>query len=207
MSPPKSIASERILLVEGNDDDRVIASLLSHMYPAERPIQIIVSDGSSKFESLVDLLSKQASFRSLKTIGLVLDADLSAADAFQKASGVFRKVGLAPPVAAAQFSSGTPAVGIFVMPGDGAQGALETLCLRAIEDESVYPCIQKFVDCLGQLGLDIANLDKARVKAYLASLNGIRLVGEAANSGRLNLQHSAFDALRLFLQEMVTLER
>ncbi|MCC6446839.1 MAG: hypothetical protein IT210_25730 [Armatimonadetes bacterium] len=80
---------------------------------------------------------------------------------------------------------------------------LETLCLRAVADDPVMPCIERYFECIQEKASLPANLAKARVHSFLSSRpKPDLLVGQAAWSGYWPWDSPAFDPLRRFLANL-----
>lgn len=93
---------------------------------------------------------------------------------------------------------------IFILPDAQTPGMLEDLCLRAVADDPVMPCVQEFFDCI-QRRCDTSpgTMPKAKTHAFLASRErpGLRL-GEAAMKGYWPWADPAFDEVRRFLRAL-----
>ena len=77
---------------------------------------------------------------------------------------------------------------------------LETLCMRAVAGDCVWPCIDQYFMCVQQTVVCPDNMDKARLQAFLASRKRPRyLIGHAAKAGYLNLDSDEYLPIRSFL--------
>ena len=97
-----------------------------------------------------------------------------------------------------------PKVTVFIMPGDGESGALEDLCLRALEGDTAMQCVSAFMQCVEQTVTPVPNnLPKARIHAFLASREDPELrLGEAAQRGYLPWENAAFHQLIEFVRSL-----
>lgn len=199
------IGKDRLLLVEGNDEDRFFSGLLTKIHPTGRPIQIIPTDGKDKLDYVLALLVKQSEFANVARLGIVRDADNDGAAAFTSIQSLITKCSLPTPIAPEKFAAGTPMVGVFIMPGCERDGALENLCLDAVESSPQMRCVNDFADCIGDKGLKLSvSREKLRMQAYVATIGNARLIGEAADRGALNFDSPAYSDLRKFLGVLLT---
>ena len=90
------------------------------------------------------------------------------------------------------------------LPDCANPGMLETLCLEAVGDDPAVPCVQQYLACLEQRGLDPpGNLHKARLHAFLASRPRPQLLlGQAAHAGYWPWSSPAFDLVKEFLRAL-----
>ena len=200
------IESERLLLVEGQDDHHLLKALIHHWPDDAHPdVQFIVAGGASAFRAKIDAIRIAAGRdgRNLRAIGIVRDADQDAAGAWRSVCDAVASSGLEPPDRHAAFSEASPSVGIFIMPDGESNGALETLCRRAVAEKPAAHCVERYLTCLEKNGaMSSRNRDKSFAHAYLASLrNPVARVGEAGQSV-WNFKHKAFAALDSFLRSL-----
>jgi hypothetical protein len=89
-----------------------------------------------------------------------------------------------------------------ILPDAQSPGALEDVCLRAIEGTPALLCVHQYFDCLRQQGLPLPrSMSKANVLVYLASqLEPDKRLGESAQAGCWNWDHPAFNSSRDFLR-------
>ncbi len=198
-----AIAKPRLLLVEGIDDKRFIAALMAALV-----IDAQVEPVAGKTNTALNLraLVKTPGFTGVHTLAIVRDADDDANAAFQSVSGALDAAGLPRPDAPAVFVNGPPRIGIFVLPGNGDPGALETLCLTSVRDDTRLRCVHQFLECLREIAIIHSSETvkaKAMVQAFLGAQSdpGKRL-GESAEAGYWPLDSPAFEALSTFLREM-----
>ena len=81
---------------------------------------------------------------------------------------------------------------------------LETLLCRTFENTPLDGCIDDFFACVRErAGTAPHRPEKSRAHAYIATRDDPHLsVGVAAQRGYWNLDHAAFDGVRLFLQSL-----
>ena len=80
---------------------------------------------------------------------------------------------------------------------------LETLLCKTFAGSGVDGCIDGFFRCAEESGSAIHRPDKARARAFLATMPDPHLsVGVAAKRGCWDLDHGAFDRVRNFLMSL-----
>jgi len=205
-----TIRAPCLLLVEGQDEVAVLCALLNNRIASPcSEHQVMGVGGRDQFRRQLGALTNQIREARVRALGVVRDADENAADALRSVCDALAAAGLARPDSHAEFVAAVPRVGVFVMPDGQNPGALEALCRRSIEDSPAGSCVDQYLDCLrdrGGWGSDInpAQEDKAFAHAYLASRkNPVARVGEGAQQGAWDFEHSAFRPLGEFLRQLV----
>ena len=195
---PVSIDDPVQLLVEGNDPRNFFEKFIAYLDLAG--IQLQNFGGVNDLRGFLEGFVLAPGFARVRSIGIVRDAERRVGE------GALPEAQPSPAVSAFQSvqSSGTaPAVNVFILPGDGGDGMLETLLCRTIAGTAVDRCIDSFFRCAGESGNPIHRPDKARARAYLATTPDPHLsVGVAAKRNRWNLDHDAFDGVRRFLMSL-----
>ena len=203
--PGLEISSDWLLLVEGKDEVNLFGELMKHCFDAEPTVQVIDAGGIRKFPKR--LLAIQTAGRarpSLRSIGVVRDADDDAAGAFRSVCDHIRNVGYEPPVVHGGFSNATPSIGVFIVPNGEEPGAIETLCRRSKEGNEVARCVDEYLNCLdGNEAMQSTNEDKSFAHAYLAAMEDpVARVGEGAKQGVWDFECAAFGELSDFVREL-----
>ena len=198
MAPPTGIEKPIQLLVEGKAQQNFFEALIQHLRLQDGP-QIQDFGGVNELRGFLEAFVETPGFDTVTSIGIVRDAEESAAAARQSVEGSLRNAGL--PVPGDAGKDGDPAVHVLILPDDEEPGMIETLLCRSVAHEPVNPCIDKFFGCVAALpGFDIRNPDKARAQAYLATrpIPAVS-VGVAAQKGYWPLDDEAFAGVRAFL--------
>lgn len=201
---PLHIASDRLLLVEGPDDRRLVEALLRHrLGGGGSAVQVVAAGGASAFKERIRALLMAAvqAGRNPRAIGIVRDADRNPAGAWQSVRDAVAAANLQPPERPAEFSDAGPRVGIFIVPDSESEGTLETLCKRSVAEKPAAHCVERYLTCLEERqAMSSRNRDKSFAHAYLASRSDpVARVGEAAQQGVWNFDHAAFAAMNNFL--------
>ena len=205
--PRIKIRLDRLLLVEGKDEVNFFGELMAHCFNDDSQIQVIPAGGKDKFPLYIRVIADQAKTRpTLKTIGVVRDADEGARSAFQNVCDSLHKVRYEPPSKHGEFSDATPSIGVFIVPDGTEPGALETLCRRSVQGNDVANCVDKYIKCLNQSNAMLSeNEDKSFAHAYLASMpDPMARVGEGARQGRWDFDSPAFEHISQFLRALVS---
>ncbi|WP_040335159.1 DUF3226 domain-containing protein [Candidatus Magnetobacterium casense] len=192
-----------VLAVEGKDEENFFKALLKHM--GIDGCGICDVGGKDQFSNKLSALKKNTTnFKGVQFLGIIRDAEESAENTFQTVIDILEKLKLPTPDKVNQFTSpedGTPAVGIYIMPGNADSGMLEYLCLMLAKDHRACQCVEKFIDdCAQTLLQPPKNIPKAKTQAYLAIMPEIvNSVGLGAQRGYWNFDSGELDSLRGFL--------
>ena len=191
------------LLVEGNDERNFFGAMLRHLNMDG--VQIQNFRGVNNLREFLRTFSDTDPFRdTVESVGVVRDAEISAEDAFRSVQGALRNAGLDVPNAPGVKTGGAPSVSALILPDNQSGGMLETLLCRTFENTPLDGCIDDFFDCVRErAGTQPHRPEKSRAHAYIATRDAPHLsVGVAAQRGYWNLDHAAFDGVRLFLQSL-----
>ncbi len=200
---PILITKPNLLVVEGTDDKVFFEAFINHC--GFKNFEIVTLEGKRQIRSKLNAIVQSPRFRdAVSSLGIVRDADEDAHAAFQSVRDALRFVGLDVPKKPLVSIGATPRVTILILPDNNMPGALENLCLKAVDKDPAMPCIEQFWDCLDKTGLTLPrNHPKGKVQTFLASRpeSGKRL-GEAAQAGYWPLDNPAFYIIRDFLQQV-----
>lgn len=138
------------------------------------------------------------------------DADTNPTGMLQRITDGLKIANLPAPRCSLETVGTSPAVTIYIVPGDDEEGMLEDLCMRSVEGKPETRCVDDFMGCLEGLGDDYTpprNRAKSRVQAFLATCEKYKAhSGEAADAGEWPWESPAFDGIKRFLN-MVTAPR
>ena len=195
------IIKDSLLIVEGTDDRRFVGAFLKWLGIAN--IQMVAVGGTPGFRPfLTNTLINAPNFRRLRSLGIVRDADESAASAFQSIRDSLKDASLpvpSKPYMPAQLQQFT--VSVAILPDGEEHGELEDLCLRSLQGQPAIECIEQYIDCLANVGMACKDPIKSKVHAFLAGGEKPELrLGEASEAGAWDWNSSAFSQLAQFLQ-------
>jgi len=202
MSATVSIKIEkpRLLIVEGEDDNRFFNSLLSSM--GIDNIQVLPIGGKIKIRENLALIKKDARSHVLESIGIIRDADDDPNSAFQSVCDSLKINGFSVPRSENEFTTEKPRVGVMILPGNNSKGALEDLCLMSEKDNPIMLCVEQYFDCLKmKQGKVPSSLGKAKIHVFLASkiADPTKRLGESAEAGYWDWNNERFSTLKEFL--------
>ncbi|MBF0551793.1 MAG: hypothetical protein HQK60_14820 [Deltaproteobacteria bacterium] len=209
------LKQQNLLLVEGQDEVNFFGALLKHLNIES--VQIVGVGGKDNFKPELQALLNISGFNDVKSYAIIRDADRSKANTLKSIKGLLKKHKQpVPPDHAETATANNLKVGIFIMPGNAAEGMLEDLCLQAVKNHTVLKCADDYLACLETNLETLANGQekepgkqyfpknraKARMHSFLAGMHEyIPSVGEAAykKEGYFDLTADAFKELRDFL--------
>ena len=208
-----------MLLGEGIEEFYFFEELLRQL--GRDDVHVDHFGGKVKIREGLAAFAQRPGFSQINSLAITRDADFLKEDAlgkttanaaaFESVRSALLKASLPVPDKEAEFCSGKFAgreirVGVYILPGAGADGMLEDLCLSAIVADPALPCIDEMFECAThQAKRACAPKDaaKARMHAWLATQvrPDLRL-GEAAQEGYFDWTVPAFNSLRAFLESL-----
>ena len=211
-NPIKDTASH-LLLVEGKDEERFFSALLESELSGRVSECQVIPLGKDRFRPRLRGLAIHIRGSSVRSVGVVRDADEHPAGALQSVCDALAAADFPRPGLHGAIVGTNPRVGIFVMPDGHSRGALEALCRRSVESEIAGSCVEQYLDCLknrdgwgGGIARNSAQRDKAFVHAYLASREDPARIrdssSEGAQQGVWDFRHEAFWPVTEFLRQL-----
>ena len=190
------------LLVEGNDQRNFFQAFLNHVGRSD--VRVHDFGGVHELRGFLLALVDAPRFReTVRSIGIVRDAECSAPAAFQSVRSSLERAGLTAPARPEERSGAEPSVSVLILPDGSRPGMLETLLCETFAATSMDECIDAFFECAEALGESVDRPYKARARAYLATRPDPHLsVGVAAKRGYWDLDHDAFGNVRDFLTKL-----
>jgi hypothetical protein len=170
--------------------------------------------GRTQLHSRLNGLPIRENKEDLRALAIVCDADApdDGAAAFNRVKDDLSSTGFTAPTVAGRFTQGRwdggPAlhVGVYIMPDNQMTGALEDLCLFAIDGDISLPCVDAYLQCVSSAGgvtWRPQDLSKARLRSWLASrADPTLLLGYAMNRNLIRRDHVAFSEIRQFLRQL-----
>jgi hypothetical protein len=189
---------ERLVLVEGSDDQAVMAALVEH--EGLDGFQIHNMGGKSGWTARLRAIVVDEGFKeNVHALGLVRDADNDAAACWQSCKAALDAADLAAASRAGKVAPGDPATCVAIVPSAGGLGAIEDVCLASFPADRMA-CVGSYFECIDSDDEPAQRVSKALVQVYLASLDPLaRNLTIAARKRQLDVAHGAFDELRSFL--------
>ena len=198
---PAAIRTPIQLLVEGKDGLNWFQALAGHL---SLDIQVQNFGGVTDFRGFLSAFTKMPHFAEVTGIGIVRDAEESAADAFRSVQGALEHSGLPVPTGPGATANGRPSVTVLILPDGRSPGMLESVLGDSIRDTPVGTCIDEFLGCAENVAkCNIRRPQKAFVHAFLSTRPDPHVsVGVAALKGYWDLDHPVLDGLRSFLSAL-----
>ena len=201
----KEIKSQKLLLVEGKDEEIFFEIFLKRKNIDG--IQIISSGGKHQFQTLFPRIKKTPGFDEINSLAVIHDADMNAYNAFQSVCSVLSNNDVKKPDKVASFTSGSLRVGVFIIPDGKNEGKLESLCLSTVKSESIIKCIDSFITCIKNLNSSDYNfpkdIHKARCRAFLSAMEkDTPSLGVAAKKDYWDFDSEKLNPLLNFLKQL-----
>ena len=198
MEGVEDITKNKLLIIEGTDEQNFFTGLLKHL--SLEDIQVVNIRGKDKIRSKLKALTLAPNFSDVNSLGIIRDADNNPSGAFRSVCDAMRGAGLVAPRRQLSFAGSNPRTGIMVLPQPGSKGMLEDVCLNSIKDTQEMECILKYLDCIKhETGTLPTNISKSKINSFLAIKEpGLRL-GEAALRGIWLWDNPAFEQIKEFL--------
>ena len=201
--PMTPIKSNKILAVEGSDEENFFGALLKHINIADCDIRKV--GGKDQFKDKLPALKISRGFLNADgtpfVTHLAIIRDENGDDAFTSVVNILKKEGFTPPKKHGLHSNGNPKIGIFIMPGTTIKGTmLEDLCLESVKDHPSMKCVNEFASCVCGLETRPKSLSKAKAQTFLATQPDIvNSVGLGAQKNYWDFDSPTLDELKKFL--------
>ena len=183
-----AVPSERILLVEGGDDEHVV----SHLCSCREDIPEYSIRNSNGFPRLKDAIGPEIKVSGRTALGVLADADEYPNRRWQAIVEQLRRVGVNPPnqiVSGGAIVGDNPRVGSWLMPDNKAPGQLEDFIESLIPvGDPVWPRAQRYVERIPSADRKFSanKVVRAKVHAWLATRREPRRMGSAIGTGDLD---------------------
>jgi len=187
----------RVILVEGSDDQAVIAGLIRSESLDEFHIHNMI--GKDKWTGKLKAICRVPGFGKVTAVGLVRDADKDGGATWQSCMGSLSAARLPTPGTPDLLEPGRPSIAVSIVPSRSDMGAIEEVCIPAF-DQRQMACVNGYFSCVDPSAIPSS---KAAVQAYLAGLQPVcKDLSVAIRNGLLDFSHQSFDGLRTFLHEL-----
>lgn len=205
MAKPKIENYAKVLVVEGYGDLTFYAEALQRVRSGlEKEVFIHACDGRANIKAHLETLLNPGLLAAKSHIAVIVDADHdghAAETAFARLLG-----GLTGrPARAGSWTDGSPRVGLWVAPGDGEPGEIETLVWnswsRDPANERARACIEAFTGCMERAGFNAQSRHKGLLGALLAIRNDEDpRLGPGARAHVFDFERPEFSSLMDFLR-------
>jgi hypothetical protein len=202
MPKPNLAASDSVLIVEGYSDLLFYAELLEWL--GKPPIYIHHMNGVATLAAEIEVFFRSA-IRAKKSIAVVVDADHDVAARVMSIEHVLSRI-TKQHVVNGQWTTGSPRIGVFVVPGNGKTGEIESLTWKAWSNDprnaGAAGCVDGFLSCMQAQGHLAKSPDKGRINAVLSVLHDDDpRLGPGARSGIFDFSRPEFASLVEFLRQ------
>ena len=188
----------KLLLVEGKDEENFFNALFKELKIDN--VQIIVAGGKKNLKLSLEAVKRLPDFEEVTAVGIIQDSDDNYAATMESIYNWLINMGFSPLKRQGVFSNQSPAIGIFIMPGEGENGALEDLCLQAIQSDPIMDCVKTFIDCIKKHNLSVSKISKRECAAYLVGKEQlVTSLGLAAQKKYWNFPSPVFANLKDFI--------
>lgn len=195
----KEIKNKKLFVLEGKDDVGFFVNLLDTI--GIKDFFVWGVKGKDKYKPEMMLLPKISGFSKLTHLAIIRDKEND--NALESVQGILTQLGFKNiPRQNGDVVEGKPTTGVFILPGNINGKMLEDLCLEVIKTDPAMRCINQFADCICGLPESPKNISKSKILAYLASRpEPVNTIGVAAQKGYWDMDSSALDELKLFLNK------
>lgn len=205
----ETITSNKLLLVEGQDENNFFNKLLNVLEIND--VNILEVGGCNNFKNKYPSTIIRTGFSEVNKLGFVRDAEQNPANsAFSSICHIISKYTPKIPLPSKPgeiVRTNDFYCGIYIMPDNSNAGMLEDLCLASISDEEIY----KYVDNYIKMSMNLMttedqntyNISKAKIQTYLASKASLpRNLGIAAQQGKWDFSKQTYVELISFLTQL-----
>lgn len=200
---PKGV---RLFLAEGLSEVHFLDQCLGAL-GCEQDAVIHCIKGLGNLGTVLKLLEQTPGFADLRCLGVMVDAETDHEARLTSLTGHFQNVGLVLDRAAVAQSAvccmKPCPVGVFISPGAGRTGRIETLVRTEITGHPAWTCIAPIEDCI-EHAVKRRPGDKQVVQMFIAALkDGLSNVGDAFREGVLNAGHPAYEQPRALFAQLL----
>ena len=180
-------SEERVLLVEGQDDEHVVRHL--RRSDSQMPTFCIRTKGG--VDDLLRGVRGEILAEERTAVGILVDANDDWEARWQAVTDRIRMANMEPPSSpdpGGTIIEGSPRVGIWLMPDNESPGELEDFVAKMIPcDDAVWPLSQSYIDSIpaAHRRFNRGKILRAKVHAWLATREEPRRMGSAISVGDL----------------------
>ncbi|SFS13165.1 hypothetical protein SAMN04487846_2623 [Microbacterium sp. cf046] len=193
-----------LLLVEGPDDQAFAVQQIMRFSDGLEWHVHFMTGNSTDWVDFITLALDSDQFDDVgRAIGIVLDADTSAASVATKASSMLKRAGLSAPAKHGEIVGSGVKSGFFVMPDGTATGALEELLIGSF-DEGRLALAQSYIGDVADQYEPPKNRVKGVVQAYFAGQRDhVKSIPVAVQKQTvIPREHEVFSSFQQFLKDL-----
>lgn len=206
MAEQGPLSTERILLVEGQDDKHVVLHICQRRQYSPPHIE-----DKYGIDRLLDSISPELKVSGRQAVGILLDANDDPEARWTSIRARLSKVGVTVPEypdphGTIVDTGDLPRVGIWLMPDNESQGALEHFVEKMLpSDDAVWPLSRQYIEGIPEehRRFKESHSLKAKIHAWLATRETPGLfMGTAISSEDLQLDGDLVEKFVAWLQEL-----
>ncbi len=199
--------NDRVLLVEGQDDEHVV----QHLCRRSQPISSFHIENKLNIDNLLDSIKQEVRVPSRKAVGILVDANDCLNSRWQAVTDRLDQAGLEVPHSPELVgtiidgTTRTPRVGIWLMPDNTSPGELENFVSKMIpDDDPVWPRSQCYIDGIPRDDRKFIEkkIMRAKVHAWLATRTEPRKMGAAIGGRDLHVDGTLSTAFANWLRQL-----
>ena len=199
--------NERVLLVEGQDDEHVVR----HLCKKSQPMPSFQIEEKGGARTLLDSVKQEVRVSGRKALGILVDANEDLNARWSAVATRLREENIEIPDSPrpggtiVDGTSRTPRVGIWLMPDNTLPGELENFVSEMIpDDDPVWPRARRYIDDIPEADRKFSEkkIQRARIHAWLATREDPRKMGAAIRARDLNVDGSLSTKFADWLREL-----
>ncbi len=189
MARPPSQSSDRVLLVEGQDDKHVVLHLCER-HQSVPSFSILVKDGVSP---LLESINIEIKVSGQQAVGILVDANDDIEARWAAIQNRLQRAGINSPQSPSPDGTiiqASPRIGIWLMPDNLSAGELENFVVQMIpEGDQVWPLSQRYIREIPQEERKFSDGKtlRAQLYAWLAAREDPRRMGLAIRAQDLKV--------------------
>ena len=199
--------NDRVLLVEGQDDEHVV----QHLCLRSQSMPPFHIENKFNVDKLLDSIKQEVRVPGRKAVGILVDANDRLESRWQAVTDRLEQAGLKVPHSpelAGTIIDGTtrtPRVGIWLMPDNTSPGELENFVSKMIpNDDPVWPRSQSYIDGIPKSDRKFTEkkVPRAKVHAWLATRGEPRKMGVAIKARDLHVDGTLSTTFANWLRQL-----
>ncbi len=199
--------NDRVLLVEGQDDEHVVR----HLCLRSQPIPPFHIENKLNVDTLLDSIKQEVRVPGRKAVGILVDANDDLNARWSAVANRLREGNIdvprtpEPTGTLIEGTSRIPRVGIWLMPDNTSPGELENFVSEMIpNDDPVWPRSQSYIDAIPEDDRKFIEkkIPRAKVHAWLATREEPRKMGVAIRAQDLRVDGPLSTTFANWLQQL-----
>ena len=184
----EDLPPERVLLVEGVDDQEVVR----HLCRRHQDIPVFEVLNKHGFPKLRKSIGPEMKVSGRRGVGILADANDDPRARWQSISDRLREAGVRPPGRLAPgglVMDGEPRIGVWLMPDNTSSGELEDFVVTLVPaGDPIWPRAERYVENIPAIDrrFEPHKITRAKIHAWLATRKDPRLMGAAIGAGDLD---------------------